>query len=378
MPSHTGLTGEESQEIDVLLVAGARPNFVKIAPLHRAIREGGRLRQLLLHTGQHHDVQMSQVFFEELEIPVPDVYLGANSGSHAEQTGRIMVAFEQFIEGRKPRAVVLVGDVNSTLACSVVAAKAGVPIAHVEAGLRSFDRSMPEEINRIVTDSLSRVLYTTCDDATANLGREGLPAHAIHQLGNVMIDTLVRYRPSAEALAPELPSGMRGERYALATMHRPANVDNTEALARVVAILEETARSIPVLFPVHPRTLKNLKSLGLEERLEASGVHTLPPQSYLRFLEFMLHASVVLTDSGGIQEETTALGIPCLTLRESTERPVTQELGTNLVVGLDRERIRSAVQAVLDGRWKRGSVPSGWDGHAAERIAAHLAQLLDR
>lgn len=363
-------------DVDVLLVAGARPNFVKIAPLCRAISEHAHLRQLLLHTGQHHDFEMSQVFFEELEIPAPDAYLGANSGTHAKQTANIMVAFEEFLQHTRPRMVLVVGDVNSTLACSVVAAKEGVPIAHVEAGLRSFDRSMPEEINRIVTDSLSDVLYTTCDDGTKNLLREGVPSERIHQLGNVMIDTLMRYRERAEAFMPELPSGLAGEPYALATLHRPSNVDQPATLERVVEILEDAARKIPVVFPVHPRTRKNLDALGMNGRLERAGVYVLPPQGYLKFLNLMLAASLVLTDSGGIQEETTTLGIPCLTLRGNTERPVTVKVGTNLVVGLDRARIRDAVRDVLDGQWKRGSVPSGWDGRAAERIARHLAREL--
>lgn len=363
-------------DVDVLLVAGARPNFVKIAPLHRAIAQQSQLRQLLLHTGQHHDFEMSQVFFDELEIPAPDVHLGANSGTHARQTASIMVAFEEFLGKTRPRMLVVVGDVNSTLACSVVAAKAGVPIAHVEAGLRSFDRSMPEEINRIVTDSLSHLLYTTCDDGTNNLLREGVPQECIHQLGNVMIDTLARYKKRAEALPPELPAAFSGQPYALATIHRPSNVDEAEALERVVTIVEDTARQIAVVFPVHPRTRRNLDTLGMNGRLESAGVYVRPPLGYLKFLRLMLGASVVLTDSGGIQEETSVLGVPCLTLRRNTERPVTVTHGTNRLVGLDRERVREGIERVLQGQWSRGSIPPGWDGHAAERIARHLANEL--
>lgn len=365
-----------TREVDVVLVAGARPNFVKVAPLHRAIREQGRLRQLLLHTGQHHDEEMSRVFFEELELPTPDVYLGASSGTHAQQTGRIMVLFEQFLTEIRPRMVLVVGDVNSTLACSVVAAKSGVPIAHVEAGLRSFDRSMPEEINRVVTDALADVLYTTCDDGTTNLIAEGIMPERILQTGNVMIDTLLRYKDRAAARPLPIAGSLADGGYALATLHRPANVDRAASLRRIVEILEDTAERLPVVFPVHPRTRNSLEEQGMTARLAAAGVHLLPPQGYTEFLRLMLGAALVLTDSGGVQEETTVLGIPCLTLRDNTERPVTERLGTNVVVGLERPRIAAAVADALAGRWQRGAVPPGWDGHAAERIAAHLADLL--
>jgi len=363
-------SGSHAPSVDVALVCGARPNFMKVAPLHRAIATAGRLSQALVHTGQHHDFEMSRVFFRDLELPEPDVHLGAGSGTHAQQTARIMVAFEEYLAIASPRIVVVVGDVNSTLACGLVAAKSGVPVAHVEAGLRSFDRSMPEEINRVATDTLSSVLYTTCDDGTRNLIREGIAADSIRQVGNVMIDSLFRYRAAAAAYPSALPESLRGERYALVTLHRPYNVDGPDALDNVVRILEETSRRLSVVFPVHPRTRKSLERFGLLNRL-AAAVCLLPSQSYLSFLGLMLAATVVLTDSGGIQEETTALGIPCLTMRENTERPVTVELGTNEVVGLDRARVGAALERALNGRRRPGVVP-GWDGRAAERIAVDL------
>ena len=361
--------------VDVALVCGARPNFMKIAPLHRALAADGRLRQQLVHTGQHHDFEMSRVFFEDLELPEPDVHLGTGSGTHAQQTARIMLAFEGYLLRARPQMVVVVGDVDSTLACGLTAAKSDVPVAHVEAGLRSFDRSMPEEINRIATDALSTVLYTTCDDGTANLLREGIPADMIRQVGNPMIDTLLRHRAAAAALPSALPPALAGGRYALVTLHRPSNVDRRSDLERVVRILEDAGRRLPVVFPLHPRTRATLARHGLLDRLAAAAC-LLPSLSYLRFLGLMLRATIVLTDSGGIQEETTALGIPCLTLRENTERPVTVELGTNEVVGLDRDRVCDALDRALNGGRRPGMIPPGWDGHAAERIAADLAARL--
>lgn len=363
------------RDVAVALVCGARPNFVKVAPIYRALRADGRLGPLLVHTGQHHDFEMSQAFFLELELPEPDVYLGSGSGTHAEQTGRIMVAFERFLASCRPRMVVVVGDVNSTLACSLVAAKAGIRLAHVEAGLRSFDRSMPEEINRVVTDAVSDILYTSCDDGTKNLLSEGVAIERIQQVGNVMIDTLLRHRTAAESLPSVLPGPVAHNGYALLTLHRPANVDSSQTLDHIVTILEDTSRHVQVVFPIHPRTRGSLEQWGLIDRLDAAGVLLLPPQSYLRFLSLMLRAKVVLTDSGGVQEETTVLGIPCLTLRDNTERPVTVELGTNVVIGLDRLQIQAAVLQALEGRWKGGISPPGWDGRAAERITTHLAEV---
>jgi UDP-N-acetylglucosamine 2-epimerase (non-hydrolysing) len=360
---------------DVALICGARPNFMKIAPLHRAIAADGRLRQEVVHTGQHHDFEMSQVFFRDLELPEPHAFLGTGSGSHAQQTARIMLAFEEYLLSAPPRMVVVVGDVDSTLACALSAAKCEVAVAHVEAGLRSFDRSMPEEINRIATDALSTVLYTTCDDGTNNLLREGIAQDSVCQVGNVMIDSLFRYRDAGAAEPSPLPDALRGVPYALVTLHRPSNVDRPEALANVVRIVEDASRRLPVVFPVHPRTRQSLERHGLLGRLAAAAC-LLPSQSYLSFLGLMLGARVVLTDSGGIQEETTALRVPCLTLRENTERPVTVELGTNRVVGLDRERVAAALGRVLNGERRPGADVPGWDGHAAERIAADLARRL--
>ncbi len=360
---------------DVLLVAGARPNFVKIAPITRALSRRGRLSHQVLHTGQHHDHDMSRVFFDELEIAAPDITLGPGGGSHAEQTARIMVAFEKLLAERGQLLVVVVGDVDSTLACSLTAAKARVPVAHVEAGLRSGDRSMPEEINRIVTDAVSDLLLTTCDDGTANLEREGVPPHRIRQPGNVMIDTLMRFLPKARSLEP-WPGVPAAERYVLCTLHRPSNVDDEGSLREVTAILRATAELAPVILPLHPRTTRNLARFGLNDELRHPRIHPLPALSYLNFLRVVLGASVVLTDSGGIQEETTVLGIPCVTLRPNTERPVTVELGTNVLAGLDRGEVTAHVAAALAGRWKPHRVPEGWDGAAAERVVDELERFL--
>ena len=363
-----------SRAPDLLLVAGARPNFMKIAPIWRAVRKAGRLSQLLLHTGQHHDFEMSKSFFEDLELPEPELYLGPCEGTHAEQTGAIMRRFEQTLGKIDPRALLVVGDVNSTLACSLVAAKMEVPIAHIEAGLRSFDRSMPEEVNRLVTDVLSALHFTTCDDADENLRREGIEEEKIRQVGNVMIDSLLRYVPVAKQLGRMLPNEV--ERYCLVTLHRPSNVDSSESLLRIVEILERVAAHLAVVFPVHPRTHQRLEGFELTKRLEDAGVHLLEPQSYLRFLKLLLGATVVLTDSGGIQEETTVLGVPCLTVRPNTERPITIDQGTNVLVGTDLQRIEDCVLQALAGKWKVHQTPPGWDGAAAERIEQELAEWL--
>ena len=361
----------------ILCVVGARPNFMKIAPIMRAFNApGSGLRASLVHTGQHYDAAMKHAFFEQLHIPEPDVDLGVGSGTHAEQTAQIMLKFEPVLDAQQPAAVLVVGDVNSTIACALVAVKKGVPVIHVEAGLRSGDRSMPEEINRILTDQLSDLLFTTEASAADNLEREGISRDKVFFVGNVMIDTL-RYNlasatPAARTLA-EAGAGY-GEGYGLLTLHRPSNVDDAVVLRRLLTELADISRETPLVFPVHPRTRARISDAGLDTLLEAADILVLPPQGYLEMLGLMRDARMVLTDSGGIQEETTALGVPCITLRESTERPITVEQGTNTVVGTDSAAIRKAYREVMDVGGKAGRQPEHWDGQTAERIAGILAR----
>jgi len=368
----------------ILSVVGARPNFMKIAPILLEMdKRDGNFDSRLVHTGQHYDQAMSDVFFHELGMKEPDYNLSVGSGSHAVQTAEIMRRFEEVCLLEKPDLVVVGGDVNSTLACSLTAVKMLIPVAHVEAGLRSLDRTMPEEINRIVTDSISELLFTTEISGTCHLKAEGIPEEKIHLVGNTMIDSLVRFsaqlsrnggRPRVNALAQ---AG-----FYLATIHRPSNVDDPEQLTKVLDILESASDRLPVLFVAHPRTRERLRQFGREARfVEIQGevgeirtglVYLLPPLSYLDFLYTMSRATAVLTDSGGIQEETTFLGIPCLTLRENTERPITIEVGSNELVGLDRARILACLDSIGEGRWKQAAVPPLWDGKAAERIVEIL------
>ena len=351
--------------ITFAIVAGARPNFMKIAPLLRAFDRAGRSDAgvILVHTGQHYDAAMSDGFFRDLGIREPDVNLRVGSGSHAEQTARVMLAFEPVCLEKRPDWVVVVGDVNSTLACSLVAKKLNIAVAHVEAGLRSGDRTMPEEINRICTDAISDLLFTTDRLADENLVREGIPAGRIRFVGNTMIDTLIRNRE--RALATPLPDGVAGREYAVVTLHRPANVDDPERLGTILQALESVAAKIPA----HPRTQKNLERFDLTSRLiRTNALRLTPPMSYLQFIGLIARSRFVLTDSGGIQEETTFLGVPCLTMRSNTERPITCTVGTNVLVGSDPEKIRSAAFAVLDRHSGGGSIPEKWDGRAAERI----------
>jgi UDP-N-acetylglucosamine 2-epimerase (non-hydrolysing) len=358
-----------------IVIAGARPNFMKIAPIMDAFRHyrSDRTDQsiLLVHTGQHYDQNMSESFFRDLRIPKPDINLEVGSGSHAEQTGRIMVAFERVCLDHQPDWVVVVGDVNSTMACAITAKKLGVKVAHVEAGLRSRDMTMPEEINRVCTDAIADLLFTTDVISTENLRQESIHNSRIHFVGNTMIDSLLRF--VHEAHSASLPNGLSDRNFAVLTLHRPGNVDNSSTLAGIMDAVHDISGAIPIVFPAHPRTLGRLKEFGLLAGLEAHrNIHVTEPFSYLPFLGLVSRSRLVLTDSGGIQEETTVLGIPCLTLRSNTERPVTCTVGTNVLVGSDPQAIRSAAFAALNGGARRGRIPEKWDGRAAERIVAVL------
>ena len=361
-----------SPKIHALAVAGARPNFMKIAPLLRELRSRPRFECTLVHTGQHYDAAMSGNFFDELGIAAPEVNLEVGSGSHGEQTAAVLVGIERLLTERRPDVVLVVGDVNSTMAASLAAVKLHVPVAHVEAGLRSGDRRMPEEINRIVTDALSRWCFTTEPAGDENLRAEGVAPERIHHVGNVMIDTLLANLEKARKLDTPERLGLPGA-FALLTLHRPSNVDDPEVLRSLFAVLEEIHAELPVVFPVHPRTRAAIERLtgGREPALRLT-----EPLGYLDFLRLMADARVVLTDSGGVQEETTVLGVPCLTLRENTERPVTVIEGTNTIVGSDPDTIRKALREVLDGRGKAGRAPALWDGEAAARIADVLERDL--
>ncbi|QBE62506.1 non-hydrolyzing UDP-N-acetylglucosamine 2-epimerase [Pseudoduganella lutea] len=361
----------------VYLVAGARPNFMKIAPIVRAMVGHPRLAYRIIHTGQHYDREMNDVFFEELGIPAPDVFMGAGGGSHADQTARIMLGFEKLCLEQRPDAVLVVGDVNSTLACSIVAKKLNIPVAHVEAGLRSGDMTMPEEINRLVTDSISDWFFATEPSAVEHLRREGKPESSIHYVGHVMVDNVL-YQAGKLAdsgfQAQSLKREFAGRRYGVVTLHRPSNVDDAAMMGRIGSALTEIASEVPLIFPVHPRTRGNLERFGLDL---GPNVTLVGPQAYMAFLDLWKDAAVVLTDSGGLQEETTALGVPCLTIRENTERPVTVEEGTNLLVGTDPARIVDEARKVLRGEGKQGRRPHLWDGKAAQRIVAVLDQVLN-
>ena len=360
----------------VLNVVGARPNFMKIAPVVEAMREA-RLPQYLVHTGQHYDRKMSSLFFEELGIPVPDINLEVGSGSQAVQTAEILLRFEPVVLDTKPDLVVVVGDVNSTMACTLVAVKLGIPVAHIEAGLRSFDRSMPEEINRLVTDSLSDLLFVSEPSGLDNLRSEGVPNEKVHFVGNVMIDTLLRHRESARKSGVRERLGVdSGRRYALVTLHRPSNVDDLPRLAGLLRALDELARELPVVFPIHPRTRKNAMDAGFGPEL--GRLVTTDPLGYLEFLNLMSNAQVVITDSGGVQEETTVLGVPCLTVRENTERPATIACGTNRLVGTDPDVMLRAAREALHGPRPESKLPALWDGNAARRIVDVLMRTLSR
>ncbi|MGA2204229.1 MAG: UDP-N-acetylglucosamine 2-epimerase (non-hydrolyzing) [Terriglobales bacterium] len=351
----------------ILHVVGARPNFMKAAPVLHALRRRPGVRQTLVHTGQHYDRNLSDVFFSQLEIPVPDVNLGVGSGTHARQTADVMSGIEPVLVERKPDMVLVYGDVNSTVAAALVCSKLLIPVAHVEAGLRSFDRTMPEEVNRIVTDQLADVLFTPSEDGDKNLLLEGVAPEKIHRVGNVMIDSLVRLLPAAI----QCPMNGLPDRFALVTLHRPSNVDDSETLKSILESLLTVNEQLDVVFPVHPRTRTRIAQFGIG----IDKLHLLEPVPYIEFLALQKRAMVVITDSGGIQEETTYLQVPCLTVRSNTERPITVTMGTNILVGQDSRKLAFELSAILEGRAKRGSVPPLWDGKAGDRIADVLQQL---
>ncbi len=378
------MSTQASESRPILCIVGARPNFMKMSPiLHALGRQQGAPKAVLVHTGQHYDASMSDQLFRDLELPAPDENLEVGSATHAVQTAEVMRRFEPVVDSRQPSCVMVVGDVNSTIACALVAAKKGIPVVHVEAGLRSFDRAMPEEINRVLTDQISDVLYTTERSAQDNLTREGIASDRVCFVGNVMIDSLLSHRANAVPVAqtlshaqvdPTVFGGTRG--YGVVTLHRPSNVDDRDALAMAIATLVEVSKRLPLVCPLHPRTRANIERFNLLPLISNARIALLPPQGYLEMLGLMDMAAVVLTDSGGIQEETTALSVPCLTMRENTERPITVTEGTNTLVGQDRDLILRSVEEIQRSGGKRGRFPEYWDGHAAERIALHLTEWL--
>lgn len=361
----------------IIAIAGARPNFMKLAPLMTAFHEEPRIEAVLVHTGQHYDEKMSNLFFRQLEIPEPDINLECGGGSHAQQTASIVTAIEPVLEKQSPDAVLVVGDVNSTIACGLVAVKMGIRLIHVEAGLRSFDRTMPEEINRLLTDSISDLLFCTEKAGVENLEREGIAREKIHLVGNVMIDTLLKNREKAAQTRVLKDLGLESNGYSVVTLHRPANVDDPSSLSGLVDVLDAVQSDIPSVFPMHPRTRQRLIDAGLMTRVEKMvNLRLLEPLGYLEFLNLMANARIVLTDSGGIQEETTILGIPCLTLRENTERPVTCEVGSNQLVGVRPGGIIAAYRKAMQNDRRKSSVPPLWDGKAAHRISRIIASTM--
>lgn len=364
--------------LSIMHIVGARPNFMKAAPVMAALGKKPVVRQELIHTGQHYDPNMSDLFFHQLQMARPEANLEAGSGSHAVQTARVMTAVEKTFQDRNPDLVLVYGDVNSTLAAALVGVKMNIPIAHVEAGLRSFDRTMPEEINRLLTDQIADLLFTPSADGDENLLQEGIRPEKIHCVGNVMIDTLKSLAPEAEKRWPALRSvwGLQEKKFGLVTLHRPSNVEDPALLEKIVTALDEISEWIPILFPVHPRTKEKLVPFAREDR--KGNFHMTEPMGYIDFLALQQKAAFVVTDSGGIQEETTYLGIPCFTLRQTTERPVTIALGTNTLIGQDMERLRREITAVLNGKHKPGRIPPLWDGKAGERIAEVIVRSRGR
>ncbi|MFN0277404.1 MAG: non-hydrolyzing UDP-N-acetylglucosamine 2-epimerase [Pyrinomonadaceae bacterium] len=359
----------------ILLIAGARPNFMKVAPIYAEMkRRASEFSPKVVHTGQHYDASMSDAFFDDLGMSKPDIHLGVGSGSHAVQTAKIMTEFEPVVLSERPDWVLVVGDVNSTIACALVCAKLGIKVAHVEAGLRSRDRSMPEEINRILTDAISDLLFTTSQDADENLNQEGISSDKIRFVGNVMIDSLLEHLKLAEKSTIRDDLGLTSSDYAVLTLHRPSNVDDNAIFSGILDALFAIAEKLPIVFPVHPRTKTKIEEFGFAERIENSNMRLIEPLGYLDFMRLYSGAKLVLTDSGGLQEETTVLGIPCLTLRHNTERPITIEIGTNVLVGTDPKKIKAAAEDVLaKDQNTEIKIPPLWDGKTAERICDYLA-----
>lgn len=360
----------------IISVVGARPNYMKVAPIHRAFQKfNDKIKHLICHTGQHYDVNMSNIFFEELELPPPDFYLGVGSGSHAEQTAKIMIEFEKVLLNEKPNLVIVVGDVNSTIACSLVAVKLGIKVAHVEAGLRSFDRTMPEEINRLLTDQIADYLFVTEKSGLENLKNEGITDEKIFFVGNTMIDSLVYYLPKIEMsqILDELQ--LREKEYVVITLHRPSNVDNSENLIKIFEQFQRIAKKYKIVFPIHPRTKKTIQSTDFN--YNHPNFLLIDPIGYIGFIKLVKNSIAVITDSGGIQEETTFLKIPCLTLRENTERPITVELGTNKLIGTKYDKIAEEFFNYINSSKTNSTIPPLWDGNAAERITAKLVELLN-
>jgi UDP-N-acetylglucosamine 2-epimerase (non-hydrolysing) len=364
----------------ILNIVGARPNFMKVAPLHRAFSKNPLIESKIIHTGQHFDAKMSDVFFEQLELPKPHYFLGIGGGTHTEATARTMIEFEKVLKSENPDVVLVVGDVNATLACALVAVKEHIPVVHVEAGLRSGDRKMPEEINRIVVDNISDYLFVTEQDGLDNLKKEGVSDEKVFFVGNVMIDSLAYYHQKSKTLSTMQELGVKAKEFMLVTMHRPANVDTPEGLGSILEIIEKASEHLSVIFPIHPRTRNNMEKFGLSDKLESiKNLILTEPQGYLEFLNLMDNANLIITDSGGIQEETTFLQVPCLTFRDSTERPVTVTLGTNqLLSDLNADTVYEKLLEILAGKTKKGVIPPLWDGHTAERIADILFEKFEK
>jgi len=356
----------------VISVVGARPNFMKMGPVVSALEEAG-IHQYLVHTGQHYDNNMSQVFFDELNLPKPDIFLGVGSGSHGYQTGEILFQFEKICIQKNPKLIIVAGDINSTLACALAASKLNIPIAHIEAGLRSFDNTMPEEINRILTDKLSDMLFVTEKSGVKNLKSEGINNDRIHLVGNCMIDSIKNYLPKAIMKAPWVNYNLKTNEYCLVTIHRPSNVDSRSQLKSISKLLNKMAEKIKIIFPMHPRTRKSFKNIN---KKLSDKILIIDPLPYIEFLGLMSNAKLVVTDSGGIQEETTYLGVPCLTIRENTERPITIEIGTNYLVGTKNNSILKIFNQIMKGDIKSGNIPTKWDGKSAERVVKIIKEFL--
>lgn len=360
----------------IISVVGARPNYMKVAPIHRAFQNySDKVQHLICHTGQHYDANMSDIFFRELELPQPDFYLGVGSGTHAEQTAKIMIEFEKVLMKERPDLVIVVGDVNSTIACSLVAVKLGIKVAHVEAGLRSFDRTMPEEINRLLTDQIADYLFVTEKSGIENLKNEGIADEKIFFVGNTMIDSLVYYLPKIEKSTILHELNLKSKEYIVVTLHRPSNVDDPENLVKIFDEFKKITEKYKIVFPIHPRTRRTLQSSKID--YEHSNILLIEPVGYISFINLVKNSLIVLTDSGGIQEETTYLKIPCLTLRKNTERPITAEVGTNKLIGTEYHRIAEECFDTINNPPKNSQIPPLWDGRAAERITAKVVELLN-